>query len=158
MRIKEEISSRIMRANRNVQALNKLLRNKNISRGAKLKTYKTVIRPILTYASETWVITKMEQDMILVWERKVLWKIFGVKVESGQWERRTNKELEWRTQCNRICQSTKTQMVRPPKENASIEDIQNDFDKHNRRQKEKRKTLDKMEHRSNKKYTTSLWG
>ena len=81
--IKEEIFNRIMRANRCVQALNKLLRNKNISRGAKLKTYKTV-----------WVITKMEQDMILMWERKVLRKIFGGKVENEQWERKTNKELE----------------------------------------------------------------
>ena len=81
--IKEEIFNRIMRANRCVQALNKLLRNKNISTGAKLKTYKTV-----------WVITKMEQDMILMWERKVLRKIFGGKVENEQWERKTNKELE----------------------------------------------------------------
>ena len=92
--IKEEISNRIMRANRCVEALDKLLRNKNISRGAKLKTYKTVIRSILTYASEIWVRTKMEQDMILVWEGKVLRRIFGGKVKNGQWEKRTNKELE----------------------------------------------------------------
>mgnify|MGYP005985460311 CR=1 FL=1 len=39
------------------------------------------------------------------------------------------------------------------RENASIENTQNDFDKHNRREKEKRKTQDKMEHRSNKKYS-----
>ena len=32
--------------------------------------------------------------MILVWEREVLGKIFGGKVENGLYERRTNKELE----------------------------------------------------------------
>ena len=55
-----------------------------------------------------------------------------------------------------ICQNTKAQIVRPPKENASIKDTQNDFDNHYRREKENRKTQDKMKDRSNKKYTR-LW-
>uniref|UniRef100_A0A6P7GHM6 Uncharacterized protein LOC114342751 n=1 Tax=Diabrotica virgifera virgifera TaxID=50390 RepID=A0A6P7GHM6_DIAVI len=93
--IKEEIQARIMAGNRCIFALNNLLRNKNISRGAKIRIYKTVIRPIVLYASETWTMNKSEQVMLKVWERKVLRKIFGGKIWNGMWIRRPNVELEW---------------------------------------------------------------
>uniref|UniRef100_A0A6P7GWI7 Uncharacterized protein LOC114347641 n=1 Tax=Diabrotica virgifera virgifera TaxID=50390 RepID=A0A6P7GWI7_DIAVI len=75
----EKIQKRIMSVNRAIFAFNGLLRSKHISRRAKLRTYKTVIRPIVTYASETWVTTKKHQELLLVWERKILRKIFGGK-------------------------------------------------------------------------------
>ena len=46
-----EIQTRLMSVNRGIYALSKLLRSKNVSRKTKLRIYKTVLRPIVTYAS-----------------------------------------------------------------------------------------------------------
>lgn len=108
----EEMHRRIMSGNRAIYALNGLLRNKNISRRAKLRTYKTVIRPIVTYASETWVITKKHQELLLIWERKILRKIFGGKNINGQWMRRTNNELAELYQEPKILAVIKAQRLR----------------------------------------------
>lgn len=67
------------RGNRCAYALNKLVRSKNISRGVKLKTYNTVVKPIVT--------TKKEEGMLLVRERKVLKLV-------GEWEESTKN---WKT-------------------------------------------------------------
>jgi hypothetical protein len=53
----------------------------SIMRKSKLKIYRTVIKPIVTYASETWVPKEKEIRMLNVWERKILRKIFGAKKE-----------------------------------------------------------------------------
>jgi hypothetical protein len=43
--------------------------------------YKTLIRPVLLYGgSETYVLTKREENQLLVFERKVLRKIFDPKI------------------------------------------------------------------------------
>jgi len=44
---------------------------------SKLKLYRTVIRPIVTYASETWVLKEVIIQKLLVFERKILRRIFG---------------------------------------------------------------------------------
>lgn len=91
---KEEIQKRIMAGNRCVYALNKILKSKSVSRGAKIRIYKSVIRPVVLYASETWTMNKSEQEMLQVWERKVLRKIFGGTQRNDVWAIRTNKEIE----------------------------------------------------------------
>ena len=50
--------------------------------------------------------------MTLVWERKVLRKISGGKVENGQWERRTNNELEVLYREPNVIGSVKAQSLR----------------------------------------------
>jgi hypothetical protein len=52
-----------------------------------------MIRPIVMYASETWRLRKLEEKMIITWERKILRRIFGPKKEDVTWNIRTNKEL-----------------------------------------------------------------
>jgi hypothetical protein len=52
-----------------------------------------LIRPVLLYASETWVLTKREENQLLVFERKVLQPICGPKIENGVYRRRYNHEL-----------------------------------------------------------------
>jgi hypothetical protein len=37
--------------------------------------HKTLIRPVLLCGSETWVLTKKEENQLLVFVRKVLWTI-----------------------------------------------------------------------------------
>ena len=48
------------------------------------------------YCCETWSTTKGDEEKLLIFERKVLRKIFGpiYNSESGQYERRTNEDIE----------------------------------------------------------------
>ncbi|XP_018563259.1 uncharacterized protein LOC108904993 [Anoplophora glabripennis] len=89
-KIEEEIGARIMLGNKSVAGLQRILRNKNVSRQTKIKLYKTVIRPVVTYASERWTLNKAEQTRLEVWGRK----IFGGKRTEGGWFRRTNEEIK----------------------------------------------------------------
>jgi hypothetical protein len=53
-----------------------------------------LIRPVLLYGSETWVLTRREVNQLLVFERKVLRTICGPKIKNGVYRRRYNHELE----------------------------------------------------------------
>jgi hypothetical protein len=53
-----------------------------------------LIRPLLLYVSETWVLTKWEEKQLLVFERKVYRTICGPKIENGVYRRRYNHELD----------------------------------------------------------------
>jgi hypothetical protein len=86
-----DIKARIATGNKCYYALNSLIKSKNISRSAKLNIYRTIIRPIVMYASETWRLRKSEEKLIITWERKILRRIFGPKMEDGTWKIRTNK-------------------------------------------------------------------
>jgi len=48
-----------------------------VTKQSKLKLYRTVIRPIVNYASETWVLKEAITQKLLVFERKILRRIFG---------------------------------------------------------------------------------
>jgi hypothetical protein len=48
----------------------------------------------LLYGSETWVLTKREENQFLVFERKVLRTICGSKIKNGVYRSRYNHELE----------------------------------------------------------------
>jgi hypothetical protein len=53
-----------------------------------------LVRPVLLYGSETWVLTKREENQLLVFERKVLRTIYGPKIENGVYRRWYNHELD----------------------------------------------------------------
>jgi hypothetical protein len=57
--------------------IKKLLKNKDLNAASKLQIYQTIIRPIVTYGCETWTMTVTEQNRLLVFERRVLRKIYG---------------------------------------------------------------------------------
>jgi hypothetical protein len=77
------IQRRIQTANRCFFGLRKHLRSIHLSRQTKFTIHKTLIRPVLLYGiSETWVLTKREENQLLVFERKVLRTICGSKIES----------------------------------------------------------------------------
>jgi hypothetical protein len=48
-----------------------------VSKKLKIKLYWSIIRPTVTYACETWVLKETIKNKLMVFERKVLKKIFG---------------------------------------------------------------------------------
>jgi hypothetical protein len=54
--------------------------------------YRTIIRAVVTYGSETWCLSQDERSL-RTWERKVLRKIYGPVYDNGIWRIRTHKEL-----------------------------------------------------------------
>jgi hypothetical protein len=90
----EEIKERIALGNKAFFANKKMFRSKLISKMAKLKLYLSVIRPVVTYACETWTLKETITNRLMVFERKVLRKIFGPTNENGFWRIKTNQELD----------------------------------------------------------------
>ncbi|KAJ8916887.1 hypothetical protein NQ315_013355 [Exocentrus adspersus] len=115
LNIEEDIEARIMAENNCVAEVQRILRNKNVSRRIKkrygkvkyravelwdsmssvekIRLYKTVIKPIVTCASETWELNKTEQIRLKVWERKILRNIFRCKRTEEGWIRGTNEDI-----------------------------------------------------------------
>ena len=61
----------------------------------KLKLYWSIIRPIVTYGCETWVLKETIKNKLMVFERKVLRRIFGpTKERDGARRIKTNDELD----------------------------------------------------------------
>lgn len=58
--------------------------------------YITLIRPVITYGAKAWPLRKIEERKLMVFERKILRKIFRpVKDEdTGEWRVRKDIELE----------------------------------------------------------------
>ena len=75
--IEEEIKERIAAGNRASFANQKILQSKLISKETKMKLYKALIRPVAVYGSECWVLTENIKQKLLVFERKILRRIFG---------------------------------------------------------------------------------
>jgi hypothetical protein len=64
-------------------------------RKSKLKFYWSVIRPIVVYGCETWVLKESIIQRLSVSERHILRKICGpTKENNGIWRTKTNKELD----------------------------------------------------------------
>ena len=73
----------------------KILSSCLLSTKLKVKTYKTIILPVLQYGCETWSLTLREEHRLRVFENKVLRKIFGAKKDkiTGKWRKLHNVEL-----------------------------------------------------------------
>ena len=61
----------------------------------KVKTYKTIILPVVLYDCETWSLTLRKEQILRVFENKVLRKIFGAKKDeiTGEWKKLHNAEV-----------------------------------------------------------------
>jgi len=56
--------------------------------------YFSVIRPVVTYAFETWILKETITNRLIVFERKILRTISGTTYENGSWRVKTNEELD----------------------------------------------------------------
>jgi hypothetical protein len=91
--IEEEIKERIALGNKAFFANKMMFESKLISKKAKLKLYCSVIRPVVKYVCETRTLKETLISRLMVFERKVLRKIFGPTNENGIWRIKTNQEL-----------------------------------------------------------------
>jgi hypothetical protein len=57
------------------------------------RLYKTLIRPVIAYGAEAWVMNKCDENMINIFEREILRNIFGAVREGGYRRARYNNEL-----------------------------------------------------------------
>jgi len=65
-----------------------------LNRSSKLKIYKSLIRPVVTYGCEAWTLTNRDERHLRIFERRILRKIFGpVQNEDGSWRIRMSYEL-----------------------------------------------------------------
>jgi len=91
--ISAEIQKLILATNRCFHGMRKHLRSHLTSKSTKTLMSKVLIRPVLTYASETWPLSKINEQRLSLFERKVLQCIFGVQQQKETWRERYRYEL-----------------------------------------------------------------
>jgi len=79
-----EIKKRILMANKGSYRLKRQYRSQFLSIKNKIKLYKTSIKPVLTYGSETWVLSKSDEATLGVSGRKFLRAIFRPTNDNGK--------------------------------------------------------------------------
>ena len=72
-----EIAEKIAKGNKAYYANSKLIKSKLLKKNTKMKIYKTMIRPVITYSSETWTLTAKDENNLRIFERQILSKISG---------------------------------------------------------------------------------
>lgn len=92
--VQEEVRRRLASGNRCFFGLHKLFRSRTLSRRLKCTLYRTLVRPVVTYGSETWSMTKRDEQDLLAFEHRILRRIFGGVHDTNRWRRRMNHELD----------------------------------------------------------------
>lgn len=92
-RVSSEIVNRIITGNRAYYANRSLLKSKLLTPRTKLILYKTLIRPVVTYASETWTLVNKDISALRIFERRILRRIFGPVKEGNMYRIRNNSEI-----------------------------------------------------------------
>jgi hypothetical protein len=92
--IQKEIQRRILTGNRTYFAAISTFKNRLLSRATKIRLYKTILRPVVTYGVETWTMMKKKEQVVLIFKRKIFRRIYGPKYKDGEWKSTTNRELE----------------------------------------------------------------
>jgi hypothetical protein len=52
-----------------------------------------LVRPVLTYGSESWPLKRKDEHMLQIFERRILRRIYGPIKKNGIWRLRYNHEL-----------------------------------------------------------------
>ncbi|KAJ9582881.1 hypothetical protein L9F63_022777, partial [Diploptera punctata] len=88
-----EIKTRILQGNKAYFANFDIFKSKLISKNVKFKLYTAIIRPIICYGAETWVLKEADKLRLLTFERKIFRRVLGPVKENGNWRLRRNDEL-----------------------------------------------------------------
>jgi len=106
-----EIQRRILAGDRAYFAAVSLFRSRLLSRATKIVLYKTLIRPAVTCGAEVWTLTEKEEQAVLIFGRKIFRRIYCPKYGNGEWESRTNRELEEMSKGENIVKWIKGQRI-----------------------------------------------
>jgi hypothetical protein len=71
-----------------------------------------MIRPVVTYSSQTWTLTAKDVNNIRIFERQILRKIFGSINIDNIWRIRSNMEIDKLIKCADILRSIKAQRIK----------------------------------------------
>jgi hypothetical protein len=77
-----------------------------------MKIYKTMIRPVVTYSSETWTLTAKYENNLHIFERQILKKIFGPVNIDNVWRIRNNMEINNLIEVEDIVRFIKAQRIK----------------------------------------------
>ena len=78
---KEDIDNRLAKARAAFNRLKRIWQTTSISQKTKLKLYKTLVRPVLLYGSETWKMNVNDNRRINVFESRCLRRILRIRWE-----------------------------------------------------------------------------
>jgi hypothetical protein len=67
--VEADIKGKIAAGNICYRSFSKILGTRYISKNTKIRIYKTIIRPVVLYGSETWTITGKMASSLMTWER-----------------------------------------------------------------------------------------
>jgi len=110
--LEEGIRERIAKGNKAFCANKTLFKSNLVSRESKLKLYWSIIRQIVVYGCETWVLKESIIQKLCVFDWKILRRIFGpTKEANGIWRIKTNKELDELIKQRNIINCVKTQRL-----------------------------------------------
>jgi len=112
--IEEAVKERIALGIKAYYANLNFFKSRLVTECSKLKLYRTVIRPIVTYALETWVLKENIIQKLTVFERKVLRGIrgiFGPTKENQTWRIKNNDDLDNLIKHENIVYYIKTQTL-----------------------------------------------
>ena len=125
--IRQEIKCRINMGNECYYSLEKILSSRLLSKQLKVKTYKTIILPVVLYGCETWSLTLREEHRLRVFENKILRKIFGAKRDeiTGEWRKLHNAELHAFYSSHNIIRNLKSRRLRWAGHVARMEQFRN---------------------------------
>jgi hypothetical protein len=81
-----EIRKRILLANKCFYGSKRQFRSQFLSIKNKVKLHKTLIRPVLAHGAETWVLSKSDENILKVFERKILEPFLDLQMNTGNGE------------------------------------------------------------------------
>ena len=65
----------------------------------------------MTYGAEVWALTKKEEQAVLIFEREIFRGMYGAEYGNGEWENRTNREIEGMSKGENIVKWIKGQRI-----------------------------------------------
>ena len=89
-----EIAERTTKGNKAHCANAKRMKSEFLTKNTKKEIYKTMIRPVVRYLSETWALAAKDENSLRIFERQILRKIFGALNTDIIWRIRNSMEID----------------------------------------------------------------